>query len=221
MRKKLACGFAALSIFLVLSVACTPTMAATYAPGVPVGAVANYSFGQTNLNIGSLKTEVTGVSGAVVTFTKTEYYANGTQANSHSGLAENVSSQQGFAYMYYIAANLAIGDPLYSGSVLYKINGTLTNYNIAGGTRTVNYMNVTVMSGSIHIVAYWDKPTGLMVKFSYHQTGPGAAWWANFTLTSTSLWGTGAGGIPTLYLIGGGAAVAVVVAAWLLLRRRK
>nr|MDO8098615.1 hypothetical protein [Candidatus Njordarchaeota archaeon] len=75
--------------------------------------------------------------------------------------------------MYYIAANLAINDPLYAGSTLQNQRYfTLTNYSIAGGMRTVNHMNVTVVFGSIKIVVYWDKPTGLMVKFSYHQTGP-------------------------------------------------
>jgi hypothetical protein len=222
MRGKLTSTIAALSILLVISATCTLSTATTYAPGVSVGTVANYSFGETGVNDASAKTEVTSVNGAIVTFTITYYYSNGTQASSHTGVTENVSSQEGEAWMFYLAANLAINNPIYVGSTLYKINGTLTDYSTAGASRTVNYMNVTFMSGSVQIVEYWDKPTGLMVKFAYHETVTTSRW-INFTLTSTSLWGTGASGtiwgIPWLYLAGAGVIVVVLIVAVVLRRR--
>jgi hypothetical protein len=117
-----------------------------------------------------------------------------------------------FNFVFLIAANLTINDPVFSGST-GKINDTTTMI-IAGANRTVNHLKIA--GGELE--DYWDKSTGIMVKLNFYLISG----WLNFTMTSTNLWSPSGFSLSTTTLIIiGGIAVIVIVAAMLLLRRHK
>lgn len=224
MRKVVSRTTAALSILFVLTVVCEPSTAATFVCGVPKGATTNYSFGQTGSTITSWKFVVTDVSGTLVTYNFTEYYADNTVATHHED-NDNLTIQQNthptpqWPLMFYIAANLA-NDPVWYGSPI-RINETINNYVIAGAGRKANHINVTSTYGDISVDSYYDQSTGVLLRYRYRMESFSAArWWENFTLTSTSLWEPGTN-IVTAAVVVGGVAIIAVAAAILLLRRRK
>lgn len=161
---------------------------------------------------------VTGISGTEITATRIAYNPDDSVNNTHS---VTIDITEYSSFFLFIGANLAVHDPIYIGSTLYFVNETITGYSIAGASRTVNHMNKTVMGISIN--AWWDKPTGLLVKWRWHQLDP-TDWTVNFTLTSTSLWGKSDGGgisIPTTYIIVGVGAVALIAIVAIWLHKRK
>lgn len=229
MRKKLAYGLAVLSILLVVSATCNPAAAATYTVGVSTGTKADYSYSQTNVTPNRVNIDVTSVTTTVVTYTRTTYNPDNSVNNTHAGLTYDVTDLSTYsAFLWFIGANLTATTPVYPGA-LYIVNQTISSYSIAGATRTVNHSNQTFSALNIpylYFNGWWDKPTGLLVKLSYHWVGPGPAYWVNLTLTGTSLWtpgyGTGGGlqlSTTTLLLIGVGAVV--IIAIIVVLVRRK
>jgi hypothetical protein len=225
LRNKLVYSLALLSIFLFFSATISSVTAVTYTPGVTAGTTATYSAAETGYSgTFTVSDSVTSVSGAKITFSVSGTWPNGTSA-AKSNVVVDVSN--GSAMPFFIGANLGVGDPVYSGS-LFVINETIT-MSVAGASRTVNHVNWTFAFGGTLLFAlnfYWDKPTGLCTGLSLYAS----ATWINVTLTSTSLFGTGAGAgggfgglsSSTLLLIGGVVVVVVVVAVVVVvLRRRK
>jgi hypothetical protein len=225
-RKKLAYGLAVLSILLVISGTLKSVGAATYTVGVPTGTAADYSFAQTDVKSTKVHIGVTGVSTPVITYTIAFYNPDNSLNSSHSGVAYNITDIWSYsALQWFIGANLTVNDPLAPGLALF-VNETVTGYSTAGSTRTVNHSNWTFRAFNVPVLyydAWWDKPTGLLVKLTWHSV-QSSAYWINITLTATSLWTPGYGGglqlsTTTLLLIGGGAIV--VVAIVVILVRRK
>lgn len=81
-------------------------------------------------------------------------------------------------YSFFIAANLTVGDPIYSGaSILVDDTFTMT---FAGAPREVNHF----LSPDGLFEAYWDKATGLMTKLNALFLFA----WYNYTIKSTDAW---------------------------------
>jgi hypothetical protein len=61
---------------------------------------------------------------------------------------------------------------------------------VCGAARVVNHLSFSYFSGSSveTLDIFWDKNTGLMVRYDLSQTGLSQTFTANITLTSTSVW---------------------------------
>jgi hypothetical protein len=231
MRRKLCSGLALLSVFVIISAAYMPlpVNAITYTGGVPAGATVDYTYSQTNVTTPNrIHINVTNVSTSKITYNIIFYNPDNSVNNSHNYLSYNITTLSLYGpYLYFIGANLNVSNPVYPGA-LYIINDTIPSYSIGGASRTVNHSNQTYSSlGFPYVVVngWWDKPTGLLVKLSYHSIQP-SAYWVNLTLTGTSLWtpgyGASGGGLntTTLLLIGVGAVVVIAIVV-IVVRRRK
>jgi hypothetical protein len=115
--------------------------------------------------------EVTAVSIPVITYTRTVYNPDNSVNNTHAGLTYNITNLSTCsAFLWFVGANLSVSTPVYQGA-LYAINETIASYSIGGATRTVNHSNQTFSVLSFPYLffnAWWDKPTGLLGKLSYH-----------------------------------------------------
>ena len=214
MRKKLACAMMALLTLFMLSTAYAPAAGVVYATGAKAGTIANYSYEQTNFTAGySVSIHVTSVSSTTITFEKDEYNYGGSLNNTHT-LTYDVTNVASYSPIWFLPANLTTHDVL-PGFTIWWINGTTSGYSIGGATWTANHMSGLV--SGINVTAYWDKPTGLILKWSYRNS-----FGLSINLTLTSL-GSPSAGLPSnLILIGGGAVVVIIVlAAVVLVRRRK
>jgi hypothetical protein len=198
-EKRLASCLAFLSIVLMLSAAFNLAVAETYVVGVPAGTVADYNFAETGLQVNRARLEVTGVTTTVITFNETFYNPDNSVNISYSsgGLTYDVTNGlpaglRESIYPWFLAANLAVGSPAYSGAHIF-VNETISSYQAAGSTRAVNHSNQTFMSSGVPrsiFNAWWDKTTGLLVKFTFHWLGLGP-YWVNLTMTGTSIWTPG------------------------------
>ncbi|WXG46070.1 MAG: hypothetical protein WED05_05310 [Candidatus Atabeyarchaeum deiterrae] len=144
--------------------------------GVEVGDIADYVFIEGNLAWHFQHTQVTSVSGAIVSLNVTRFYKNGTVDPSGSGvLTGNVS--RGDLYWNLITVGLSVGDRCApSNSGVSSINKTFTA-SIAGRSRVVNEASLDPFS------LWWDQATGLMVRIFDS--------WGDFdvTLVSTTAFG--------------------------------
>jgi hypothetical protein len=227
MRKRTASCLTLLSILLVLPAILSVAAAETYVVGVPSGTVADYYYAQTGSQVNRGHLDVTNVTTTVITFNETFYNPNNSVNTTGTGLTYNVTNglstgTSGSIYPWFIAANLAVGTPTYSGAHIF-VNETISSYLTAGATRTVNHSNQTLKSSGIPYSifnAWWDKITGLLVKLTIHFI-PGT-FWVNLTLTSTSLW-SGPISTETLVLATGGvcALIAVILVAVVIQRRKQ
>jgi hypothetical protein len=234
LRKRSAWCLAFLSILFVLSAAFNLAAAETYVVGVPAGTVGDYDFAQTWSQVNRARLEVTGVTTTVITFNETFYNPDNSVniSYSSSGLTYDVTNGlpaglSGSIYPWFLAANLAVGTPAYSGAHIF-VNETIGSYPTAGGTRTVNHSNQTFTSSGVPrsiFNAWWDKVTGLLVKFTFHRVGLGP-YWVNLTLTGTSIWTPGYGlvglGLGALILAAGAICIAIgVIFVAVAVQRRK
>jgi hypothetical protein len=218
----MACTLAALSILLVFSASSAPTLAADYTkPGAVVGTNAYYDFAMTGGPYNAVRIRVTAISGSVLTLEITQYNPDGSVKYKFTDTTD-VN-----AYPYdddgkFLAANISAGEATYRSSV-WKFNSTVSNYYIAGLYWTANYINQTVEESPIyvrHFVAYYDKPTGILLMSRYYDS---YLFTVNYTLSSYSV---EPGGLPiftliTLLLAGGAAAGLLGIVAVLLQMRRR
>jgi hypothetical protein len=231
MRRKLCSGLALLSILVIISATYMPVNATiTYTAGVTAGTATDYTYSQTNVTTPNrIHIDVTYVNTSKIVYNIFYYNPDNSVNNSYLYRSYNVTTLGLYGpYLYFIGANLNVTNPVYPGA-LYVINETIPSYSTGGASRTVNHSNQTYSSlGIPYLVVngWWDKPTGLLVKLSYHSIQP-IAYWVNLTLTGTSLWtpgyGASAGGpnTTTLLLIGVGAVVVIAIVAIVVVRRRK
>jgi PKD repeat protein len=177
----------------------------TYAPGVKPGNMATYAsasgswslpgppqtpFSQfINLNYTTLS--VNSVSGSNVTASQNFVYVNKTMTSDliQGSLATNSSNLT----FWFIAANLAAGDPIYTTPNAPVINQTITE-SFAGAMRTVNVLNSTQTPASgitVFTNVWWDQQTGiaLLVDFRISEATGSAALFTR--LAETNLWSSG------------------------------
>jgi hypothetical protein len=185
----MASALAALSIVLVL-VACTnTTTAATYTTvGVSPGSSSVYSeTWSASLATTENKMVITihSVVGTVVYENVTYYLADGTFSRKLN-LAVDVSANNYISMESIIASGLTTDDPTYP-SAAYKINDSST-MTFAGAARTINHFKQSVFNAADwYLEDWWDKDTGITVKFNLYWPYSGG-FWQNITMTSTTAW---------------------------------
>lgn len=200
-----------LTILLVISSTCVPTLATSYTLGVQAGNTADYTASlSANATVARMHLLVQNVTGTTAGLNTTYYFSNGTVSENTFGSVD-VSAGSFLGFLFLIAKNLNQSDPIYSGATI-TLNAS-TTMNVAGADRTVNTLSV---AGALFI--YWDKATGIMVKLAFNSSG-----WFNMTMTSTNMWSGGLFGLSTetLLIIGVVGVVVIIAAAVLLMRRRK
>jgi len=186
-------------ILIILMITFRPSRAANYYQiGVKVGDTADYEAKVTYNNNTRLHVCVHGIVGTVVTLNLTYYNKTGQQQPTIQ-VEGDMYYGIGYPYilcLYLITANLQKGDPIYYGASI-KITDNVP-MNVAGASRAINRYNDPTYSP---LDIYCDQATGIMIKLNV-LTFLG---WENLTLTSTSLWSSGGGGVPlfVILLIGG------------------
>ena len=193
MKRKIAIALAALSIILVLTATTNTTMAATYTSiGVSPGSSSIYS--ETwSASVGTTENKMVitifSVFAPSITFNVTYYHANGLVSRTQI-LTIDVSNSlpnQYFSMEGIIATNLTKGDPAYP-SAPYVINDS-TPMTVAGANRTINHFKQGHYNPATDywLEDWWDKATGITVKFNlYYPGSPGV--WQNITMVSTTAW---------------------------------
>jgi hypothetical protein len=181
------------------------------------GDIADYAVSATgnvpaNLSETRLLLYAASVVGTNVTFGSSLTYPNGTTVTKGE-MTGNVSIGGSVfgtpIWEYLIAYNLTVGDRIYWGAP-YMINDTTTTAT-CGVTRVVNHLGLSSSFTSSYLNytellnMYWDKNTGLMVKYEVQLiTSPSLqSFSANVTLISTSVWSPSAPNPPVqLILVG-------------------
>lgn len=142
-----------------------------------------------------------------VTLLSNTIYKNGTEETEV--LCENITSGKGNLSIGIIPSNLGAGDEIPANLTWYvekplklTINGTITR-KYAGASRKVNYVNITspvtcgdITCGSMNIVSYWDKKTGVICEehYSYRMAYTiGTAYYyynlsTTWRMTATNMW---------------------------------
>lgn len=181
----------------LLSVRASPT----YVAGVKPGNTALY--GQTvgrwnlpgpaqppfsqfiNLNFTSLS--VTSVTGSNVTASQAFSYVNGTV--THGNILGSVATDSGNITFWFTAANLTVGDPIYTTQGAPVINSTMVMI-VAGAPRAINIYNATItfLGGTELVNAWWDKKTGVLVHVDFAIKTPTANAFAGAQLVQTNIW---------------------------------
>jgi hypothetical protein len=179
--------------------------------GVRVGDIADYALNMTGsipFTYSGIHLYVRSIFKTNVTFAMAACYSNGTTIPL-AQMTGNVSiggSMYSPIWSILIPYSLTAGDPIYYGAP-YKINET-TTLATCGTTRVVNHLTMTSYSSYLTEVMsiYWDKDTGLMVKYSVYMSFSGTIISENMTLSATSVWSQPAPNPPVdLILIGSNA----------------
>jgi len=216
-----------LSILLAFSAIFNLAAAETYIVGVPSGTIADYYHDFSGSQANRYHLDVTNVTTTLITFNQIYYSSNNSVIWNSTGLTYDVTNglvagDGGPVTVWFVAANLAVGTRICSGSNIF-VNETISSYPAAGATRTVNHSNITSTQNGLREVVnfWWDKITGLLVKFTWEDFFQGRLTWNNITLTGTSLWFSS---LSTEALVLVAAGVCVVLAVTFLavvIRRRK
>lgn len=116
---------------------------------------------------------VTDISGTNITAQITGLYKNGTEATPIDGW-KDVNTGSGNLTMFFISANLASGDLVYTSSTA-TINETVSR-TYSGVERETNHLNMIIPDGTqtTGVDIYWDKSTGVLVEMlqeTTNQTG--------------------------------------------------
>ncbi len=176
----------------VLTFAVTPISAVTYTSiGVAPGSSSVYSekfSASVSTTENKMVISIASLFAPLVTQNITYYLSNGL-ISRHQSITVDVSGTSNyFAMEGIIAANLTADDPIYP-TAPYKINDTST-MTVAGASRTINHFK---QGGPFNpttdywLEDWWDKATGITVKFNLWFPGsPGA--WQNVTMVSTTAW---------------------------------
>ncbi len=165
------------------------TSSGSYQPGVRVG-----DWWQSSIllcsklcqpfeGLASLNSSVVDVKGTNVTLENTAHFANGTVVTST--IVQNVETGQPGIPYYLLAANLTLGDPVYSSANSPVISG-LQRSQVLGAARNVTqaYYFITDGTFSYSVSDTWDQLTGIMIighVFIYGQN-------ATISLTATNIW---------------------------------
>jgi hypothetical protein len=203
LNRKFAYSLGILSMLVVLTISVAPTSAASYTTvGIVPGSSSVYSE-----NISStfpttetkLVINIFTVSGTVVYENASHYLADGTVGRIDN-MVVDVNKNSGSSYILMltvIASGLTTGDPTTPGG-LYKINDS-SPMTFGGATRTINHFKGSTFDASkIYIEDWWDKDTGITVKWNFWFPGsPG--YWQNVTMTSTTAWSPSAPPAPSTF----------------------
>jgi len=159
--------------------------------GVPFPPSPTYIFLKTFNESDWLKRTVANVSGTTITFEVVTHYKNGTDVTET--IDEDITS----AFTYFaIGANLTVGDearPPRFGLPAMIINKTIEDWEYEDITRETNYCIWNYTFGGSHTwQVFWDKATGILVKWVYNASisvaQGNATWLLIQELVESNLW---------------------------------
>jgi hypothetical protein len=150
----------------------SPTVAATYMPGVKSGDYLKYDVSSMGVSV-ELKIDVASVSGTLVYFTIT------IMGSSGSGSAD-VGDPSLPLGRFVLAKDLSSGDPITPGNPVTFSSSSSRTY--AGTSRTVNYASFSNATHTLN--CYYDKETGVLCEMQMViPSGSGT-----ISLKETNLW---------------------------------
>jgi len=167
------------------------------------------------------KGTIQNIAGTNVTISALLHYSNGTE-NTQNGWVD-VNTGEGNMTMFLIAANLNVGDVVYTGG---SYSGLTINETVpmtySGGSRQTNHVNVTDQESSAYfnfsmsMNLYWDKATGALSQMSIisNQT---STYTTNYSvamqLTDSNVWVVPEYGMPLIALLLSSVALVTLAAA--------
>lgn len=161
-----------------------------YTPGVSPGNTATYSVSLStipNTKITDVLT-VINVTGPRVFYTQ-QFYVGKVLANTTEGstnVITGVNTGPIYVPFAFVASNLTIGYPLYSGFQSIPVS-SVSNETLTGKTRHCISVTTGQATGPLQLNATWDAYTGLLGNLNAISTNR-TSFTANYTLVSTNAW---------------------------------
>ena len=149
------------------------------------------------------------IDGTNVTISALLHYTNGTEDTEVGSV--DVGTGDGNMSLFLVAANLNVGDPVYSTGDYsgFTINETVP-MTYPQGQRDTNHVNVTMQESdpyfnlSLSMNMYWDKATGVLTQMSImsNQTETYTTDYSiSFQLTDSNVWVVPEFGMPSIMLL--------------------
>jgi hypothetical protein len=138
-----------------------------------------------------LEVSITAISGTNITGNDTRRYLNGTETTVD--VYVDVYDGHGPLTLFFISANLTVGDSLYTYPWDYMLINETVPKTYLSGVRDTNYVNTTSYGTSnTNNSMYWDKLTGVLVDLCVENTyqigNYTYSWSVEFQIISSDLW---------------------------------